>query len=59
MLIKLVKACSFTLFGYDVVPNVNPDTGERNGIQPLKTLMSYRRVDKGAIYKACFGKFRI
>ncbi|CAG8499366.1 11140_t:CDS:2, partial [Paraglomus occultum] len=37
------------------VPNVNPDTGERKSNQPLKTLMSYRRVDKGAIYKACFG----
>ncbi|KAG9287720.1 hypothetical protein G9A89_004123 [Geosiphon pyriformis] len=39
-----------------IIPNVNPDTGERNGIDPLKTLLSYRRVDKGVKYKACFGE---
>ncbi|KAF0392314.1 MOSC-domain-containing protein [Gigaspora margarita] len=36
------------------VPNVNPDTGEINN-QTLRTLQSYRRVDAGAKYFACFG----
>ena len=36
---------------------VNPETGVREGLDPLKTLQSYRRVDPGAKYKACFGKF--
>nr|CAG8485448.1 6159_t:CDS:2 [Entrophospora candida] len=36
-------------------PNVNFNTGERNALEPLKTLQSYRRVDKGAKYHACFG----
>ncbi|CAJ0629629.1 433_t:CDS:2 [Entrophospora sp. SA101] len=30
-------------------------TRERNALEPLKTLQSYRRVDKGAKYHACFG----
>ncbi|RHZ75947.1 hypothetical protein Glove_208g117 [Diversispora epigaea] len=38
-----------------IVPNVNPDTGIRNKLEPSKTLSSYRRVDLGAKYHACFG----
>ncbi|CAG8435765.1 6221_t:CDS:2 [Diversispora eburnea] len=37
------------------VPNVNPDTGIKNKLEPLKTLSSYRRVDLGSKYHACFG----
>ncbi|CAG8504784.1 2345_t:CDS:2 [Acaulospora morrowiae] len=37
------------------VPNVNPETGIKDKLQPSKTLSSYRRVDPGAKYMACFG----
>lgn len=37
------------------VPNVHPDTAEKNKKQPWNTLMSYRRVDKGITFKPCFG----
>ncbi|RIA96948.1 hypothetical protein C1645_871773 [Glomus cerebriforme] len=39
-----------------VMTTVNPETGVKEGLDPLKTLQSYRRVDPGAKYKACFGK---
>lgn len=35
---RVVKPCSRC-----VIPTVNPDTGEREGNEPLKTLMSYRK----------------
>ncbi|GES74158.1 MOSC domain-containing protein [Rhizophagus clarus] len=38
-----------------VMTTVNPETGIKEGLEPLKTLQSYRRVDPGAKYKACFG----
>ncbi|KAJ1993295.1 hypothetical protein H4R33_000704 [Dimargaris cristalligena] len=39
-----------------VLTNNNPDTGIANPKhQPLKTLMSYRRVDPGDKYHSCFG----
>ncbi|CAB4375162.1 unnamed protein product [Rhizophagus irregularis] len=38
-----------------VMTTVNPETGIKEGLDPLKTLQSYRRVDPGAKYKACFG----
>ncbi|KAJ1656654.1 hypothetical protein IWQ61_003807 [Dispira simplex] len=39
-----------------VMTTNDPDKGElAPNHQPLKTLMSYRRVDPGAKYKACFG----
>ncbi|KAF7191089.1 hypothetical protein HII31_07604 [Pseudocercospora fuligena] len=39
------------------VPNVNPDTAEKNPKQPWDTLMKFRRVDDGgpARWKPCFG----
>lgn len=39
------------------VPNVNPDTAEKNAHEPWDTLMKYRRIDEGgpAKYKPCFG----
>ncbi|KAF2840226.1 MOSC-domain-containing protein [Patellaria atrata CBS 101060] len=37
------------------VPNVDPDTAEKNKRQPWDTLMKYRRVDEGIKYKPCFG----
>lgn len=39
------------------VPNVNPDTAEKNAKQPWDTLMKFRRVDEGgpAKWKPCFG----
>lgn len=43
------------------VPNVNPDTAEKNAKQPWDTLMQFRRVDTGgpAKYKPCFGMMAI
>lgn len=35
---RVVKPCSRC-----VIPTVNPDTGEREGNEPLKTLMTYRK----------------
>ncbi|KAI1611644.1 MOSC N-terminal beta barrel domain-containing protein [Exophiala viscosa] len=37
------------------VPNVNPDTAEKNAHQPWDLLVSYRRVDEGIKFKPCFG----
>lgn len=37
------------------VPNVNPDTAEKNAHQPWDVLVSYRRVDEGIKFKPCFG----
>ncbi|EME83152.1 uncharacterized protein MYCFIDRAFT_211257 [Pseudocercospora fijiensis CIRAD86] len=39
------------------VPNVNPETAEKNPTQPWDTLMEFRRVDEGgpAKWKPCFG----
>ncbi len=37
------------------VPNVDPETAEKNKHEPWDTLMTYRRVDKGIKYKPCFG----
>ncbi|RKP27060.1 MOSC domain-containing protein, partial [Syncephalis pseudoplumigaleata] len=38
-----------------VMPNVDPDQGAPLGLEPLRTLQSYRRVDPASKYKACFG----
>lgn len=37
------------------VPNVNPDTAEKDKKEPWDTLISYRRVDEGIKWKPCFG----
>lgn len=37
------------------LPNVNPDTGIRHGIEPDKTLRASRAIDKGAPKKGCLG----
>lgn len=37
------------------VPNVDPDTAEKNARQPWDTLMKYRRIDKGMRFKPGFG----
>ncbi|EXJ89229.1 hypothetical protein A1O3_02295 [Capronia epimyces CBS 606.96] len=37
------------------VPNVNPDTAEKNPHQPWDLLVSYRRIDEGIKFKPCFG----
>lgn len=37
------------------VPNVNPDTAEKNAHEPWDTLVSYRRIDEGIKWKPCFG----
>lgn len=37
------------------VPNVNPDTAEKNAHEPWDLLVSYRRVDEGIKFKPCFG----
>ncbi|KAL2416713.1 hypothetical protein ABEF95_000405 [Exophiala dermatitidis] len=37
------------------VPNVDPDTAEKDPHQPWDVLVSYRRVDPGIKYKPCFG----
>jgi len=37
------------------VPNVNPDTAEKNSHEPWDLLVSYRRVDEGIKFKPCFG----
>jgi uncharacterized protein YcbX len=40
--------------GRCTVPSVNTETGVQE-LEPTKTLMSYRRVDKGNNFEACFG----
>ena len=37
------------------VPNVDPDTAEKNAHQPWDLLVSYRRIDEGIKFKPCFG----
>jgi uncharacterized protein len=37
------------------VPNVDPDTAEKDKHQPWDTLVSYRRIDEGIKFKPCFG----
>ncbi|THV50451.1 hypothetical protein BGAL_0150g00150 [Botrytis galanthina] len=37
------------------VPNVNPETAEKNKHEPWDTLVSYRRIDEGIKWKPCFG----
>ncbi|KAG4440729.1 hypothetical protein IFR05_003773 [Cadophora sp. M221] len=37
------------------VPNVDPDTAEKDKKEPWDTLVSYRRVDEGIKWKPCFG----
>ncbi|KAH7370190.1 MOSC N-terminal beta barrel domain-containing protein [Rhexocercosporidium sp. MPI-PUGE-AT-0058] len=37
------------------VPNVDPDTAEKDKNEPWDTLVSYRRVDEGIKWKPCFG----
>ncbi len=37
------------------VPNVDPETAEKNKKEPWDTLVSYRRVDEGIKWKPCFG----
>lgn len=37
------------------VPNVDPDTAEKDAHQPWDLLVSYRRVDEGIKFKPCFG----
>lgn len=37
------------------VPNVNPDTADKNPHQPWDMLVSYRRIDEGIKFKPCFG----
>lgn len=37
------------------VPNVDPETAEKNKHEPWDTLVSYRRIDEGIKFKPCFG----
>lgn len=37
------------------VPNVCPETAEKNKHEPWDTLVSYRRIDPGIKWKPCFG----
>ncbi|KIX05792.1 uncharacterized protein Z518_03764 [Rhinocladiella mackenziei CBS 650.93] len=37
------------------VPNVNPDTAEKNPHEPWDLLVSFRRIDEGIKFKPCFG----
>lgn len=37
------------------VPNVDPDTADKDKHEPWDTLMSFRRVDPGITFKPCFG----
>ena len=41
------------------VPNVNPETAEKNKREPWDTLVSYRRIDKGIKFKPCFGMLSV
>lgn len=41
------------------VPNVNPDTAEKDKHEPWDTLVSYRRVDEGIKWKPCFGMLSV
>ena len=37
------------------VPNVDPETAEKDKHEPWDTLVSYRRIDEGIKWKPCFG----
>jgi uncharacterized protein YcbX len=37
------------------LPNVDPETGERHGVEPDRTLKGYRRIDDGDRTNACLG----
>ncbi|KAJ5137104.1 hypothetical protein N7448_005658 [Penicillium atrosanguineum] len=37
------------------LPNVDPDSGERHGVEPDRTLKAYRRIDEGDRTNACLG----
>lgn len=37
------------------LPNVDPDTGERDKVEPDRTLKEYRRIDEGDRTNACLG----
>ena len=37
------------------MPNINPDTGAKHKLEPLKTLKKERDVDKGYPGAACLG----
>jgi len=37
------------------VPNVDPETAEKDKKEPWDTLVSYRRIDEGIKWKPCFG----
>lgn len=41
------------------VPNVDPDTAEKDEKEPWNTLVSYRRVDGGIKWKPCFGMLSV
>lgn len=41
------------------VPNVEPSTAQKHKTEPWKTLMSYRRIDKGITFKPCFGMLSV
>lgn len=41
------------------VPNVDPDTAEKDKKEPWDTLVSYRRVDEGIKWKPCFGMLSV
>ncbi|KAJ8067327.1 hypothetical protein OCU04_004680 [Sclerotinia nivalis] len=42
-----------------LVPNVNPETAEKDRHEPWDTLVSYRRVDEGIKFKPCFGMLSV
>lgn len=37
------------------VPNVDPETADKDEHEPWDTLVSYRRIDEGMKWKPCFG----
>jgi uncharacterized protein YcbX len=41
------------------VPNVDPETAEKDQHEPWDTLVSYRRVDEGIKWKPCFGMLSV
>jgi uncharacterized protein YcbX len=41
------------------VPNVDPETAEKDQHEPWDTLVSYRRVDEGIRWKPCFGMLSV
>ncbi|KAJ7150381.1 MOSC N-terminal beta barrel domain-containing protein [Mycena filopes] len=49
-IISMVSKCTRCL-----LPNVSPETGEKDPAVPFKTLMKFRRVDENNRMKACLG----